>query len=610
VRDRCCTDRAGAAVAALVLVALVGGTAPRGSGLIVFASDRTEDSNAQIYAVSAAGGARTNLSRTPNTANADPIPSPDGRLLLFVASPIDAATVSVSRNDGRARRRLGAGDEAVWSPDGRSVAFVTYDGYKLAVVGADGHGARTLRGGLVQSPAWSPDGKQIAFVVRAAGPHGRQYELHVIDADGTNDRTLGGPLALAGTPSWSPDGKLVIGAAPADDVGNPTAPSALHVFDPAERILPVPPPKVPHDTPAFRLMETAWSPDGRTIAITSGDEQGSCGEIDVVGADGSGFRRLTPADECSDGPAWSPDGKRLAFSRGGDIVTVQRDGGRARVVARAGPAESLDAPSWSPNGRTMYFTGEVQDPQSDLYTIRPDGSGLHRLTTDLSFELQPRWSPDGRRIAFVRTPDGEQGFAIGVMNADGRGMRILHRCAFTCRSPAWSPDGRLVLFAEGDVRVRLKVVAAAGGKTRTIGVGDNPAWSRSRGLIAYDLGAIYVAGPSGAHPRVAASPRSEADSYSNPAWSPDGATLAFVRTHTCGPSGCEDYSILLAQPGGRPRALPIADADLSTPAWSPDGTRLAYVAIGGGLAVVPRSGRGARVILGGPGAQSGPDWRP
>lgn len=610
----------GVAVAALLATAggvAAAGAAPRG-GLIVFASDRAEDSNAQIYAVPAAGGLRRNLSRTPNTENAAPLPSPDGSLLLFVAAPIAAPQVSVSRADGSGRRRLAAGDEPSWSPDGTRVAFVARNQglglpYALAVVGVDGRGRRTLRGGVVQGPAWSPDGRQIAFVVRAVGPHGRQRELHVIEADGTNERRLGGPLALASGPSWSPDGRIAIATAPADEFGNPTAPYAVHIFDPAtgaEQILPVLPPKVPRHTEAFLLEEAVWSPDGRMIAVVSADEQGSCGEVDVIRADGSAFRRLTPASECSDGPAWSRDGQRIALSRGGEIVTLRPDGGGARVVARAAPFEALDSPSWSPNGRTIYFSGQIAGNQTDLYTIRPGGGGLRRLTHDLAFELDPRWSPDGRLIAFVRSSDGVEGYAIAVMDTDGRGARILYRCTFTCRSPTWSPDGRRILFAEGDLRTRLKIVSAAGGRARTIAAGDNPAWSRDRGLIAYDSGAIYVAQPSGAHERVAAQPRNPDDFYSNPAWSPDGGTLAFVRTFSCAPRDCDAYSIVLAALGRRPRELPIKDASPATPAWSPDGTRFAYVTHAAKLAVVSRSGRGSRIILGGPGSHSGPDWKP
>ena len=114
-------------------------------------------------------------------------------------------------------------------------------------------------------------------------------------------------------------------------------------------------------------LAPAWAPDGRRIAWTCGDD------VCVMNADGRRKRRVTsPGDD----PAWAPDGRRLVFVDGA-LYTVRIGGARAKLTA----ATTGDgAPDWSPDGRWIAFERETGDKSTDLFLIRPDGSGLRRLT--------------------------------------------------------------------------------------------------------------------------------------------------------------------------------------------------------------------------------------
>jgi TolB protein len=166
--------------------------------------------------------------------------------------------------------------------------------------------------------------------------------------------------------------------------------------------------------------DPTWSPDGRILWVHQGG-------FAVSRADGSGFRILRVAGDNSS-PTFSPDGSQIAFRRQlrgqrSAIFVVSANGGRARrVVAPAGGvADKID---WSPDGSRIVFSapvfGQAGQPSSNVFTIRPDGSGLRQLTHAHGGKVNngaDSWSPDGKRIAFVSNRAGA--YQIYAMNADG-----------------------------------------------------------------------------------------------------------------------------------------------------------------------------------------------
>jgi Tol biopolymer transport system component len=179
-----------------------------------------------------------------------------------------------------------------------------------------------------------------------------------------------------------------------------------------------------------------WSPDGRRIAFLR-----PYGGLSVIGADGKGERRLTGSDEDSS-PAWSPDGKRLAFVRTSFAATavmlVDPDGRHFHVLRRLeGDLEQLH---WARDGRSLTFLEHSGGSyaRGDLVTLALAGGRLLRRVPRVNAQyFGIAWSPDGRRLAYVRG-----NFRLVMMNADGSGRRSLG----DGWGPAWAPDGRTIAY--------------------------------------------------------------------------------------------------------------------------------------------------------------------
>ncbi len=163
----------------------------------------------------------------------------------------------------------------------------------------------------------------------------------------------------------------------------------------------------------------AWSPDGSMIAYAPGGGPSGRSGIAIMNADGSGQRRL-PHTDYGELPSWSPDGKRIAFSNNlsgeGLMYIVDVDGSRVVDLSRVGEGKQV---AWSPDGRSILFASERDHPDNsrDIYVMRPDGSGVKRLTR--AGAETPGWFPDGRYIVFAAAG------GLGVTRADGSGVTLL-----------------------------------------------------------------------------------------------------------------------------------------------------------------------------------------
>jgi Tol biopolymer transport system component len=197
----------------------------------------------------------------------------------------------------------------------------------------------------------------------------------------------------------------------------------------------------------------AWSPDGSTIAFTT---DRSPSGIWAVNADGSNVRPLITAPDflASGEPAWSPDGRSIAFSATlkdslnnfiGVIEIADADGSHARRLMT--DATDIGSPSWSPDGTRMLFVAAPDGIGPHIYEINTDGTLQRQLSNQL--DRDPRWSPDGRQIAFtnVDTTDFQSSIRIAVMRDDGSDRRVLTTHDAN-RKPAWSPDGRQIAYEE------------------------------------------------------------------------------------------------------------------------------------------------------------------
>jgi Tol biopolymer transport system component len=285
------------------------------------------------------------------------------------------------------------------------------------------------------SPVWSPDGTKIAFVKTDISSDRDGYsEIHVMNADGSNQTRLTKNSIEDKGPNWSPDGSKIVFSS-----GNDIY---VMIADGSNQI------KLT-DSPGGNSTP-AWSPDGTKIAFSSGRDGNY--EIYVMDADGGNQTKLTdnPTDDI--GPQWSPDGSKIVFTSGNDIYVniyvMNADGSNQTRLTNNNKPNSSSEPAWSPDGTKIAFTQRNTSfyaHYSAIFVIDADGSNQTRLTNnDNESDLpawSPEWSPDGSKIAFTSYHDDN--FEIYVMNADGSNPS---RLIDSSSSPVWSPDGSKIVF--------------------------------------------------------------------------------------------------------------------------------------------------------------------
>ena len=243
----------------------------------------------------------------------------------------------------------------------------------------------------------------------------------------------------------------------------------------------------------------------------------------------------------------------------------------------------------------LYFSSQEAGSQ-DIYAIRPDGSGLRRLTTSDQPEMSPTVSRDGQMLAFER--EG----AIWVMPAGGGVITALISNADPAdavSSPAWSPDRQRIAYVQND---EIWVFHYGDGTRRQVTtegyVNDGPSYSADGTRIACyswrdGTGShVYILqeGDGGVIQGFTSHPGSD----SVPSYSPDGSRIAFAR------SMGGDTGVYVMQADGT-NVVQLASQGWA-PAWSPDGAKIAYVVAAGTLAelwTVNADGSNAHRVLGG-----------
>lgn len=219
-------------------------------------------------------------------------------------------------------------------------------------------------------------------------------------------------------------------------------------------------------------------------------------------------------------------------------------GNPATITVTAGtPAEASFAITCGP--RTLAFESNARG-SSDIFTIHEDGSGLTRITTDTTFEGFAVWSPDGQTIAFTSLRNNN--LDIFTMDAAGGNVKRVTTDAGEDGVASWSPDGTQLAFASTrSGSAQIWVVNADGTKATQL-THLTPPGSRDSASIMDSLALA-----------------------TEPAWSPDGKSIAFQAR----PGGAYHIWVVSASDPGTPTELTTGDED-EAPAWSPDGTTIVY----------------------------------
>jgi Tol biopolymer transport system component len=264
------------------------------------------------------------------------------------------------------------------------------------------------------------------------------------------------------------------------------------------------------------VTSPAYSPDGTKLAYLRGGVVGSSGALSgshdlmdsiwILDTTTAQATQLTTCHGCSpyDYVSWSPDGSRLAFSeadrRGAlQLYLIDADGTHLTQLTHFPAGQNATQPTWSPDGTRIAFTfftvaknldHATVFPTINIDVIRPDGGGLAVLLAASPAELdqdggpylEPAWSPDGSRIAYLLDP-WPRGvgvdFQLWLMDSDGsHRTRIFlypNCCVDAWGGPEWAPDGARIAVVTAHT---LWVLNTDGSDRTSPGVisGDRPAW--------------------------------------------------------------------------------------------------------------------------------------
>lgn len=568
---------------------------PRVPGRIVFVTDRGGNvDNAEIYSVHIDGRGRRALTRNLG-ADGGAAWSPDGRRIAFWSERLERGqrirALYVMRADGSGRRRLSprslvvAEDADVgitWSPNGSRIAFEAARSLRTGiwVVRPDGSRLRQLARG--RDPVWSPRNDLIAF----QGGSG----ISVIPAGGGRPRRLT-RSANDGFHAWSPDGRALALLRNFETRLTQVLYTVSVRGGALRRIY-----GGQRDVTITRRPD--WSPDGQRLVFSSGR-----GEffVHVARARGGGLRRLRRGDW----PAYSPDGRRIAFTVGSVLHVMSPDGSRPRRVRSEGSSQFQEGPVWSPDGRTFVYATVRLESDLEIAIVNGDGSRLRALTQNKVHEFSPAWSPNRRRIAFVRRG------AVWLMNADGSRLRRL----IAGGSPTWSPTGGHIAFAS-DRGVHM--VNASGGTPRRLAEGHTPAWSPKGAEIAFVRGlrVLTVNLESGAERELVNYERScpgnvELSTIAGLDWSPNGERIVVALVCDDGRFASVSPDVVRANGTGSVPFPLTANLHPTRLAFSPDGRRVVFVTEEAnprmGTATLDGKGRTA-VLRGDAGQVLDPDW--
>lgn len=222
---------------------------------------------------------------------------------------------------------------------------------------------------------------------------------------------------------------------------------------------------------------------------------------------------------------------------GGDVFTVSPAGGDVRQITRTPDAGELE-PEWSPDGRRILFSRFAPSGNpgaaSDLYVMDPGepDAAVNITQSPLWNEEGPALAPDGSTIAFarddapsaIRPPQAD----IYLMTPSGGDIVQLTEDPADEYNPEWSPDGGTIAFVHGFGVIRL--MRSDGSRAFDLAAGTDPSWSPDGRRIAYqNAGDIFVIDRDRSNIRNLTITHRNGDADDqDPAWSPDGRWIAFV----------------------------------------------------------------------------------
>ena len=408
------------------------------------------------------------LGKTASYVNETPSPLvSDGSRLYFMEGPLGSKKLAqVSSGGGEAtsfstpfriRRAVDL------SPDRRDLLVLSSDEpleaeSPLMIVPLPGGAPRRVGDLLAHDASWSPDGLRIAY---ASG-----HELYVAQADGSEARKVAAVSGTAWWPRWSPDSSVL--RFTVQEMGGwrklwevATDGSHLH------RLFP------DYFHPVFQCCGS-WTQDGRYFVFASSFYSDS--QLWAIHERGGSLNNARKVTQLTTGPvsmfAPLPDlsGRRLfavAVQRRGQLVRYDSKSGQFVPFLQGISAQDVD---FSKDGRWAAY---VTSPGGVLWRSRADGSERLQLTLPPMQVTLPRWSPDGKRIAFLGQAAPGKPLKIYFISADGGNPLQAIAGERNEGEPSWSPNGNSLAFGplfwlEPDTKPTVRVLDLRTGQVTTV----------------------------------------------------------------------------------------------------------------------------------------------
>ncbi len=538
----------------------------------------------------------TEVSLTEGTNMASAL-SPDGTTLALDLQ----GTIWVMPAEGGKATSItdGLGDchEPAWSPDGTQITFHSYKGgnYHIWAIDKDGSNLRQLTSGIYddREPHWSPDGQSIVFSSDRNG----NYDIWKVNlADGSLQALTDNP-ANDYHPAFAADGQIAYVSENKEAPGmySMSSEGAGHQLRAAS---------------AYQLASPSWSPDQQHIVFTAYDGKNSQLIYHKLGSSEVGEVITTDEDIFPFRPVWL-SAKEILYTADGSI--------KKRIIGQEGytsipfeatvtltrstyerkkydfdnnsqqPALGIMGPVISPDGQSVAFTA-----LGDVYHKRLNAEKSENITDDPFVDIDPTWSPDGKKLAFLSDRGGNMD--LWIHELENGTFRRLVDLEDDLGFPAWSPDGKSIAFFARDSRNvwgngELQIADVATGEINaleeTYFVPSKPSWSPDSKTLAImvlqpyssryreGVSQIMLIGTDGEVKDYISPEEGRTPAIRNvngPVWSPDGISIAYVQDGTLWtlPVDAE------GQPNGEPQQR--TEELASAPSWTGDSQKILYLA--------------------------------
>jgi Tol biopolymer transport system component len=353
------------------------------------------------------------------------------KLLGTLAIAAIAGFVYVTAATGGRQSGPTAKQSTATTPHNGLIAFVNKSG-ALAVIRPNGTGLRVVaKNANIIPSTWSPDGSRIAFVRWIKSAKSEAINVLRMDQAGAVPHRVG--------------------------------------------------PLIPIARNSAGIQWLSWHPQGVAL-LYEHNQSYSHGSVKLLAADGSTTSTLASDEDLNWGPAWSPDGSQIVWTRTLGPFTGQSAPKAHIWIMRADGSNKVQltqnkwdeqAPTFAPDGSQIAYVRFTSlppaKPQSGIWIMRPDGSDQHPITSGAE-DRAPRFSPNGRWIAFIRNLHKGTGWQTMLVHPDGSG---LHRVAKNAQWVQFSPDGRYLLIGSN---TGISIRPTTGGHLRHLADGWGPTW--------------------------------------------------------------------------------------------------------------------------------------